>query len=362
MNTRTSENPTTRGDTHDETAKDHDGPPEAIDGLPDEILAHVFALLPCLCLSLAARLVCRRWHAVATDAAAVGRPLCCTAPRAHYLSQRQDGVLVRAAIFGHIDCMRYARERGHPWTPAVPQVAAKGGHLSCLQYAADGGCPVSPPLTALAAESGNLACVRFAHQWTRKWDSTTCANAVIFGVDFLHKVRALGCPWGKGTCWLVCNSYETIRDDKLMAAALAYLVEHKCPPCRDLCHVAIAAGRFDLVIAARAMGARWNEDDCFWAADAGRLDWLRYLHEHGCPWDNGTTTRAAWRGHFDCLRYAHQHGCPLERIGYEWAVGAGHMRCARYMLDHGCAGDPALLDAVRSIVPHDEDTPSISGN
>ena len=47
----------------------------------------------------------------------------------------------KAAISGHLECLKYARENGCPWNTETCEGAAYNGHLECLKYAHENGCP-----------------------------------------------------------------------------------------------------------------------------------------------------------------------------------------------------------------------------
>jgi len=50
---------------------------------------------------------------------------------------------VNAAIYGNLNCLKYAHENGCPWNENTCCSAAENGHLECLKYAHENGCPGS---------------------------------------------------------------------------------------------------------------------------------------------------------------------------------------------------------------------------
>ena len=46
-----------------------------------------------------------------------------------------------AAEGGHLECLKYAHEKGCPWDAKTCSEAAQRGHLECLKYAHEKGCP-----------------------------------------------------------------------------------------------------------------------------------------------------------------------------------------------------------------------------
>ena len=47
----------------------------------------------------------------------------------------------KAALGGHLECLKYAHENGCPWDEKTCYVAALSGHLECLKYLHEKGCP-----------------------------------------------------------------------------------------------------------------------------------------------------------------------------------------------------------------------------
>ena len=67
-----------------------------------------------------------------------------------------------AAENGHLECLKYAHERGCPWDELTCAYAAKLGNLECLKYAHEHGCPWDARTCGTAAENGHLECLKYA--------------------------------------------------------------------------------------------------------------------------------------------------------------------------------------------------------
>jgi hypothetical protein len=71
-------------------------------------------------------------------------------------------ILIAAAECGHLSCMEYAHGTGCPWTPDVASVCAGHGHLNCLEYCVENGCPLNhTEAIHRATEGGHAHCVPF---------------------------------------------------------------------------------------------------------------------------------------------------------------------------------------------------------
>ena len=88
-------------------------------------------------------------------------------------AQDRHNVCFKAALKGHLACLKYAHEKGFPWSARTCAAAAKNGHLGCLQYAHENGCPWDKT-TGLAATSTELAAIRWRCKG-RKVSKMLCA-------------------------------------------------------------------------------------------------------------------------------------------------------------------------------------------
>ena len=78
-----------------------------------------------------------------------------------------------AAESGHMDVLKWAREKGCPWDPEeICALAAGYGRLDMLKWARENGCPWSELARDMAYEGGHLHVLRWAQE--------------------------NGCPWSKG--------------------------------------------------------------------------------------------------------------------------------------------------------------------
>jgi hypothetical protein len=87
----------------------------------------------------------------------------------------------KAALKGHLDCLRYAHEYGCPWDTETCQAAAVNGHLDCLRYVHKRWCPWDTETCQAAALNGHLDCLRYAHEHGCPCGTDTCRVAVQYG-------------------------------------------------------------------------------------------------------------------------------------------------------------------------------------
>jgi hypothetical protein len=106
-----------------------------------------------------------------------------------------------AAEYGHLECIKYAHEKGCPWSTDTSTGAAKNNHIECLKYLHENGCPWNSNAYYYAAANGHLECIKYLHQNGCPWSIDTCASAAENGqLDCLKYLHENGCPWSSNTC------------------------------------------------------------------------------------------------------------------------------------------------------------------
>ena len=110
-----------------------------------------------------------------------------------------DGDLTAYAAFnGHLDCLRYAHEKGCPWNIRTASFAADGGQLGCLKYVHENGCPWHRFTTSHAAENGHFDCLKYAYENGSPWNEFTILYAAKYGdLNSLKYAYENGCPWNE---------------------------------------------------------------------------------------------------------------------------------------------------------------------
>ncbi|AGO82216.1 Ankyrin repeat domain containing protein [Pandoravirus dulcis] len=361
------------------------GQDDGFGNLPDELVAAILRHLPCLDLCRAVAQVCRRWHVVVHDAAAMGRPLCASArAREAFLCgplmdvwasgywchalweslkptrrRRPSVVLARmlAAESGHIDCI--AHLDAHPWYDGACIVpAAARGRLDVLRYAHENGCTWHWAVCAAAEEYGRVECLRYANGTGCHW-SGHCDDAASNGhTDVLRYAREQGLQGHDVVCRFAAlgGHVDTLR----------YACENGWPTCVMTSWSAARGGHLDVLKYIRESGGEWDAGTtsaaasngrigcldyllkngcpgfvtaCDAAAGKGRMRALRWLRARGCPWSEETCAAAARGGHLDVLKWLRLHGCPWGEATVECAVLGDHLDCLVYAIEHGCPFD-----------------------
>jgi hypothetical protein len=112
-----------------------------------------------------------------------------------------DAALAKSLAFGgSVPALKKAVEMGAP-TDNLCFYAAKGGHLELLKWAREKGCPWDSDTCAYAAKGGHLEVLKWARQNGCPWNSNTCSSASYCGhLEVLKWAREAGCPWDERTC------------------------------------------------------------------------------------------------------------------------------------------------------------------
>ena len=142
-----------------------------------------------------------------------------------------------AAGGGHLECLRYAHERGCPWDRYTCSIAASGGHLECLGYLHEHGCPWDGFTCFCAASRGHLECLRYARERGCPWDTRTIMGAATSGhLECLRYAHERGCPLDRRACYFTATRLDSTsrhhsqRRGRL--ECLRYARDHGCP-CPD---------------------------------------------------------------------------------------------------------------------------------
>ena len=81
-----------------------------------------------------------------------------------------------AALNGHLEILKWARENGCPWDSNTCANAALNGHLEVLKWARENGCPWDSATCTYAAENGHLEVLVWAQENGCPWDYEKCLN------------------------------------------------------------------------------------------------------------------------------------------------------------------------------------------
>jgi len=267
-----------------------------MDALPNEMLAMVLSMVPCLVRIGTCQLVCTRWHRVALDDVAIGRKPCTR--RRLDCRPRITPSVVRsyhhAARWGHVDCLRHAYEKGDRWDASLCLLAAYNGHAKALAWLLGQG-----RARDLYDESGPTA---IEHGYDR------------YGVP---KSLAVAAIHGKSIDCVEC------------------VLSHGIPLPQDACVEAALVGDVDMLRHLHAKGCALNERVCRAAATRRKLDCLKYARESGLSLAICNLKAAIQHGDDAVVGYAIQSGWePAQEDLYE-AIYFGRAQCVVHMLDAG---------------------------
>ena len=147
--------------------------------------------------------------------------------------RKNNNICRSAVIYGHLECLIWARRNGCPWDEWICTWAAHSGNLHCLIWARRNGCP---------------------------WNWKTCVYAVQMGyLECLMWARKNGCPWNV-----------------------------------DICMWAAREGNLECLMWARRNACPWNENTCDWATVKGYKDILKWIHRNGSPCACGKDVYIKW--------------------------------------------------------------------
>lgn len=113
----------------------------------------------------------------------------------------------KAARGGHVEVLKWLRERGCAWDASTCSAAARGGHLDALKWLRRRRCPFPSGSCTNSVCRKTEGAEGHAEMLMRlwgggcPWDDESCRLAAEGGhLDLLKWLRANGCPWGAGAC------------------------------------------------------------------------------------------------------------------------------------------------------------------
>lgn len=101
-------------------------------------------------------------------------------------------VCTLAAASGQESALRWARDRGYPWTTGTFATIAGYSDLAAAAFAHARGCPMDARACEAAAKRGNLDMLKLLRSFGCPWDSRVFAAATL--LELIEWARAEGCP------------------------------------------------------------------------------------------------------------------------------------------------------------------------
>jgi hypothetical protein len=134
-----------------------------------------------------------------------------------------------AAQGGHLELLEFIHKNGCPWDNLTCAAAAKEGYFGILQWAYSNGCPlVGSEITECAAIGGHLEILKWARDYSFSWNSRVCTAAAEHGhFHVLKWAHQNGCPWDEFTWRAAFKKHHYYK-------CLKYVIENNCPGSRML--------------------------------------------------------------------------------------------------------------------------------
>ena len=112
-----------------------------------------------------------------------------------------EATCAQAACWGHINCLKWARQNGCTWDESTCSLAALQGNLDCLSYAHENGCPWNSWTPVHAVLGGSIDCLQYLYEQQCPWDAWTSRTAAANNQpDCLMWAYHHGCPWDPEHC------------------------------------------------------------------------------------------------------------------------------------------------------------------
>jgi hypothetical protein len=209
-------------------------------------------------------------------------------------------------LHGHLDCLKYAREKGCNIDERYYRFASYNNHIECVKWLFENGCSIPNNLTSLMNNQNsmdNIECIEFSYlHGSRDINNNYCKYACISG-----NIKQLQFGLEK----------EMVLPDEIIN--LAIINDHM--ECLKLLH---------------EYGHPVNSDTFKIACQHGHLKSLQYLHNVGCPAHDKATLFVSEKGHRQCLKFLVENEYPIHPDTCHHAYKNGHLKCLRYAYRRDC--------------------------
>jgi len=234
-----------------------------------------------------------------------------------------------AALYGHLDVMKWASVNGFKFFESTTRAAARGGHMEVLKWLRSKYCTWGGVVEA-AAEGGHLEVMKWLRSIGAQWNDTCTAAARGGHLEILIWAIGEGCPYVNNGSkmgvaaaqgghlevlkWLRDHGYDIMHTSGFAAigghlGVLKWLRNHGFPFGDEICQQAAACGHLEVMKWLRSpeMNAPWGLysgwDTCTAAAKGGHLEVILWAIKNDCPYrPSRICENAASHGHLDVLK------------------------------------------------------------
>ena len=85
--------------------------------------------------------ITKKWEKISLRNAVIYGLLDVCKAKKHLINRNSTWICAYAALNGHFEILKWARENGCPWNEYTCSNAAKNGHFEILKWARENGCP-----------------------------------------------------------------------------------------------------------------------------------------------------------------------------------------------------------------------------
>lgn len=245
---------------------------------------------------------------------------------------RERNLFVPAASSNQLQVLRWAERRGlAPTLQMSIDCAAMYGHIEAVRWLTDRGCVPDPRAAVRAAEGGHLDIIQLLEslgcaEWKR-----VAITAAIYGFTTVFRYSVARTDLS-GDADVVRAIFRGPDDALLDEAHVAFRVTHT----PSLLTAAVKSGRLSRVSRLLSLGCPCDALAARAAAAAGRIPMMQLLLDAECAQDCSVTESAASHGHFEMLKYLRSRGVPWNATTCEVAALANRSDILFWARANGC--------------------------
>lgn len=217
-----------------------------------------------------------------------------------------------ASLHDNLPALKWARNKGCPWSEQTFQNAAKNGNIEMLQYCLDNGCPKNENVYFWKMEIDTL---KWLQRHSFPWNKEIYRAAK--GAEAMDWAQDNSCPYDEDTIYRYIKFGSISSIEKCLQSHDYLIVVEKA---YNEALWGFPRNNNSLIIEKlqllRKYGYEWTANLCAQAARRGNLRILQWLRHNGCSWNAKTCAGAVLSCNIEMLKYAHENGCEWDKETY----------------------------------------------
>ena len=218
-----------------------------------------------------------------------------------------------AALYGHLDLLKWLKTLGTPWECDILAKAVEGGHWDIIQWLHYNGQKLSRLNWEQIAKKFNFKITSFMINLGLNVPRSAIFTAIRAGNLAMLKALPVNLTVGDYSSEAAYNGQFEV---------LKWLILEKNCAWGRAAEYAAFQGNLEMLEWAIANGCPVRRTISYQAAEGGKIDILKWLKAKNIAFDVDVCIAAASKGHFDCLLWLVENGASLDNMDESYGEAA----------------------------------------